>query len=55
MLSVNAALLTIRVLLDYLQGKIQTTTLYSQKIYENNQIEKQLINFSKDCDICLKI
>ncbi len=54
MLSVNAALLTIRVLLDYLQGKIQTTTLYSQKIYENNQIEKQLIDFSKDCDICLK-
>ncbi len=54
MLSVNAALLTIQVLLDYLQGKIQTTTLYSQKIYENNQIEKQLIDFSKDCDICLK-
>ena len=54
MLSLNAALLTVRVLFNYLQGEIKTTTLYSQKIYENNQIEKKIIDFSEDCNVCLK-
>ena len=53
-LSVSAALLTVHVLLDYLQGKIQTTTLYAQNINEDNKIIKQVIDFAQECDICLK-
>lgn len=53
-LSVSASLLAIRVLLDYLQGKVNTTTLYSQNIEEDNKITTTQINFAKDCEICLK-